>query len=43
MSFTVFTAWGYEVSALEFIAAITSFTGVGLAQPVSASLGHGGR
>lgn len=30
MSFTVFTAWGYEVSALEFIAAITSFTGVWL-------------
>ena len=30
MSFTVFTAWGYEVSALEFIAAITSITGVWL-------------
>ena len=30
MSFTVFTAWGYEVSALEFIAAITSFVGVWL-------------
>lgn len=30
MSFTVFTAWGYEVSALELIAAITSFTGVWL-------------
>jgi nicotinamide mononucleotide transporter len=30
MSFTIFTAWGYEVSALEFIAAITSFTGVWL-------------
>ncbi|MEY4337800.1 MAG: hypothetical protein RL680_695 [Actinomycetota bacterium] len=30
MSFTVFTAWGYEVSALEFISAITSFVGVWL-------------
>ena len=30
MSFTIFTAWGYEVSALEFIAAITSITGVWL-------------
>ena len=30
MSFTVFTAWGYEVSALELIAAITSITGVWL-------------
>jgi nicotinamide mononucleotide transporter len=30
MSFTVFTAWGYEVSALEFIAAIASITGVWL-------------
>jgi len=30
MSFTIFTAWGYEVSALEFIAAITSSTGVWL-------------
>ena len=30
MSFTVFSAWGYEVSALEFIAAITSITGVWL-------------
>ena len=28
MSFTVFTAWGYEVPALELIAAITSITGV---------------
>ena len=25
-----FTAWGYEVSYLEFIAALTSFIGVGL-------------
>ena len=30
MSFTVFTAWGYDVSALEFIAAIASITGVWL-------------
>lgn len=30
MSFTVFTAWGYEVSALEFIAASTSLVGVWL-------------
>ena len=30
MSFPIFTAWGYEVSALEFIAAITSITGVWL-------------
>ena len=30
MSFTIFSAWGYEVSALEFIAAITSITGVWL-------------
>ena len=26
--FTIFTAWGYEVSALELIAVITSFTAV---------------
>ena len=25
---TFFTAWGYEVSILEFIAAVTSFVGV---------------
>ena len=30
MSTTLFTAWGYEVSVLEFIAAITSFIGVWL-------------
>ncbi len=30
MSFTVFTAWGYDVSALEFIAPIASITGVWL-------------
>ena len=30
MSTTLFTAWGYEVSILEFIAAITSFVGVWL-------------
>ena len=30
MSSTFFTAWGYEVSSLEFIAAIASFIGVGL-------------
>ena len=30
MSTTLFTAWGYEVSILEFIAAITSFIGVWL-------------
>jgi nicotinamide mononucleotide transporter len=30
MSSIIFTAWGYEVSALEFIAAITSFVGVWL-------------
>lgn len=30
MSSTFFTAWGYEVSYLEFIAAIASFIGVGL-------------
>jgi nicotinamide mononucleotide transporter len=30
MSFTIFSAWDYEVSALEFIAAITSITGVWL-------------
>jgi len=30
MSFTVFTAWGYDVSALEFIPAIASITGVWL-------------
>ena len=28
MSSTLFTAWGYEVSFLEFIAAVTSFVGV---------------
>mgnify|MGYP001007689173 CR=1 FL=1 len=28
MSTTLFTAWGYEVSILEFIAAVTSFVGV---------------
>ena len=28
MSSTLFTAWGYEVSLLEFIAAVTSFVGV---------------
>ena len=28
MSTTLFTAWGYEVSVLEFIAAVTSFVGV---------------
>lgn len=27
---TFFTAWGYEVSYLEFVASITSFIGVGL-------------
>ena len=30
MSTTLFTAWGYEVSILEFIAAVTSFVGVWL-------------
>ena len=30
MTFTIFTAWGYEVSALEFIAASTSLVGVWL-------------
>jgi len=30
MSSIIFTAWGFEVSALEFIAAITSFVGVWL-------------
>ena len=30
MSTILFTAWGYEVSILEFFAAITSFIGVGL-------------
>ena len=30
MSTTLFTAWGYEVSILEFIAALTSFVGVWL-------------
>jgi nicotinamide mononucleotide transporter len=30
MSLIFFTAWSYEVSYLEFIAAITSFIGVGL-------------
>ena len=28
MSSTLFTAWGYEVSVLEFTAAVTSFVGV---------------
>ena len=28
MSTTLFTAWGYEVSILEFVAAVTSFIGV---------------
>jgi nicotinamide mononucleotide transporter len=28
VSSTLFTAWGYEVSILEFIAAVTSFVGV---------------
>ena len=28
MSSTLFTAWGYEVSILEFIAAFSSFVGV---------------
>jgi nicotinamide mononucleotide transporter len=30
MSLILFTAWGYEVSILEFFAALTSFIGVGL-------------
>ena len=30
MSTTLFTAWGYDVSLLEFIAAIISFVGVWL-------------
>ena len=30
MSTILFTAWGYEVSILEFFAALTSFIGVGL-------------
>jgi nicotinamide mononucleotide transporter len=30
MSSIFFTAWGYEVSYLEFIASIASFIGVGL-------------
>lgn len=30
MSTILFTAWGYDVSLLEFIAALTSFIGVGL-------------
>jgi nicotinamide mononucleotide transporter len=30
MSSTLFTAWGYEVSILEFVAALTSFVGVWL-------------
>jgi nicotinamide mononucleotide transporter len=30
MSFTLFTAWGYEVSVLEFAASITSLIGVWL-------------
>jgi nicotinamide mononucleotide transporter len=30
MSTTLFTAWGYEVSVLEFFAAITAFVGVWL-------------
>ena len=30
MSTILFTAWGYEVSVLEFISAITSFIGVWL-------------
>ena len=30
MSTTLFTAWGYEVSILEFVAAVTSFIGVWL-------------
>ncbi len=30
MSTTLFTAWGYEVSVLEFVAALTSFVGVWL-------------
>jgi len=30
MSSTLFTAWGYEVSILEFVAAVTSFIGVSL-------------
>ena len=30
MSTIFFTAWGYEVSVLEFFAALTSFIGVGL-------------
>ena len=30
MSSILFTAWGYEVSVLEFFAALTSFIGVGL-------------
>jgi nicotinamide mononucleotide transporter len=28
MSSTLFTAWGYEVSILEFVAAVASFIGV---------------
>jgi nicotinamide mononucleotide transporter len=30
MSFTVFTAWGYQVSILEFVASVTSLIGVWL-------------
>ena len=30
MSSTLFTAWGYEVTILEFVAALTSFVGVWL-------------
>lgn len=30
MSYILFNAWGYQVSALEFVAALTSFIGVGL-------------
>lgn len=30
MSFTIFTAWGYQVSILEFVASVTSLIGVWL-------------
>ena len=30
MSYSIFTAWGYEVSILEFVAAVTSLIGVWL-------------
>jgi hypothetical protein len=40
---TFFTAWGYEVSYLEFVASIASLIGVTLGITARELPGHGGR